>query len=304
MLVLKIKECSLYKGKIMSHSDVATPEWQAGKTQQAPVIDAYPEFEPGSYTFKGVTRPVYKSGKGPAIIVIHEVPGIYDDVCDFAQRLNKEGFTTYLPSLLGTPGMSYSTPNLIKSMSKLCVSKEFNRFAFREEAPIADWLRALARDAHRACGGPGVGAIGMCFSGGFALAMMADESVIAPVLSQPSMPFMLTKKLRHDIDVNPKDIPKIKARMERDDICLIGLRFSGDKMVPGDRFKYLTELLGDKFVGISIDSSPGNSNGIKAAAHSVLTRDYVDDKNHPTYQAFQKVLTLFKKQLMPVPAQA
>lgn len=79
----------------------------------------------------------------------------------------------------------------LKSMSKLCVSKEFNRFAFREEAPIADWLRALARDAHRSCGGPGVGAIGMCFSGGFALAMMADESVIAPVLSQPSMPFML-----------------------------------------------------------------------------------------------------------------
>jgi hypothetical protein len=133
------------------------------------------------------------------------------------------------------------------------------------------------------------------------LAMMADESVIAPVLSQPSMPFMLTEKLRHDIDVNPKDIPKIKARMERDDICLIGLRFSGDKMVPGDRFKYLTELLGDKFVGISIDSSPGNSNNIKAAAHSVLTRDYVDDENHPTYQAFQTVLALFKKQLMPAP---
>jgi dienelactone hydrolase len=282
----------------MTEKDVTTPEWKAGKTKLAPIIDNYPELKPGSYSFNRITRAVYKSGEGPAIIVIHEVPAIYDDVCDFARRLNKEGFTTYLPSLLGTPGMDYSTKNIIKSMSKLCVSKEFNRFAFREEAPIAEWLRALAREAHRACGGPGIGAIGMCFSGGFALAMMADESVIAPVLSQPSMPFMVTKKLRHDIDVNPNDIPKIKARMERDDICLIGLRFTGDKMVPGDRFKYLTEMFGEKFVGISIDSSFGNVNGIKESAHSVLTREYVDEINHPTYQAFQKVLALFKKQLM------
>jgi len=282
----------------MSDSDVDTPEWKAGTTRQAPVMKNYSEFEPGTYTFNGVSRAVYKSGEGPAIIVIHEVPAIYDDVCNFARRLNKEGFTTYLPSLLGTPEMKYSTKNIIKSMAKLCVSKEFNRFAFREEAPIADWLRALARDAHRACGGPGVGAIGMCFSGGFALAMMADESVIAPVLSQPSMPFRLTKKLSHDIDVSAKDIPKIKARMVRDDICLIGLRFTGDKMVPENRFKYLTEMFGEKFVGISIDSSIGNSNDIKAEAHSVLTRDYVDEKDHPTYQAFQKVLALFKKQLM------
>ncbi|WP_339677642.1 dienelactone hydrolase family protein [uncultured Zhongshania sp.] len=284
----------------MPNRAIDTPQWKAGTNKQAPIVEMYPDFEPGSFSFKGVTRPVYKSGEGPAIIVIHEIPGIYDEVWNFARRLNKEGFTTYLPSLIGSPGMSYSTKNLLKSMSKLCVSKEFNRFAFREEAPIADWLRALARDAHRSCGGPGVGAIGMCFSGGFALAMMADESVIAPVLSQPSMPFMLSKKLRHDIDVNPSDIPKIKARMERDDICLIGLRFSGDKMVPENRFRYLTENFGDKFIGISIDSSKGNSHNIKASAHSVLTRDYVDEEDHPTYQAFQQVLALFKKQLLLV----
>jgi dienelactone hydrolase len=281
----------------MSNRAIDTPQWKAYTNKQAPIVEMYPDFEPGSYTFNGVSRPVYKSGEGPAIIVIHEIPGIYDEVWNFARRLNKEGFTTYLPSLLGLPGMAYSTANLVKSTVKLCISKEFNRFAFREEAPIADWLRALARDAHRSCGGPGVGAIGMCFSGGFALAMMADESVIAPVLSQPSMPLTISKKLRRDIDVNASDIPKIKARMERDDICLIGLRFSGDKLVPASRFRYLTETFGEKFVGISIDSASGNSHNIKANAHSVLTRDYVDEKDHPTYQAFQQVLALFKKQL-------
>ena len=281
----------------MSASESDTQEWKAGETQQAPTIEIYPEFEPGTYTFNGDSRAVYKSGQGPAIIVIHEVPAIYDGVFDFARRLNQEGYTTYLPSLLGSPGMSYSTKNVATSMAKLCISKEFNCFASRKEAPVAEWLRALARDVHRTCGGPGVGAIGMCFSGGFALAMMADESVIAPVLSQPSMPFMLTKKLRHDIDVNARDIAKIKARMDRDDICLLGLRFTEDKMVPKDRFEYLSKMFGDKFVGVSIDSSTGNPNGIKPYAHSVLTREYVDQKDHPTHLAFQKVLALFKKQL-------
>ena len=283
----------------MDNKKNETPEWKPGETQQAPAVSDYPEFEPGTYTFDGVTRGVYKSGEGPAIIVIHEIPGIYNEVYNFARRLNNEGFTTYLPSFMGTPGKEYSSGYAAKQMAKLCISKEFNRFAYREEAPVADWLRALARDAHRTCGGPGVGAVGMCFSGGFALAMMADESVIAPVLSQPSMPFGLSKNLRRDIDVKGSDIPKIKSRMERDDICLLALRFSGDSMVPGDRFKYLAETFGDRFVGISIDSSKGNAHGIKSAAHSVLTRDYVDDISHPTYQAFQEVLALYKKQLMP-----
>ncbi len=272
-------------------------EWQQKLSARSPQIKGYEEFQPGSFESDGLERVVYKSGSGPAVIVIHEIPGIYDKVFDFARRLNNSGFTTYLPSLVGEPGRKLSPAYEASSMAKLCISKEFNRFAFGKEAPIASWLRALARHAHATCGGPGVGAVGMCFSGGFALAMMVDECVIAPVLSQPSMPFGLNKKLRRDIDVNRGDLPKIKQHMEDHDICLLGVKFSHDIMSPNDRFKFLKETFGDRFEGVNIDSSPGNPHGNKRIAHSVLTRDFVDEENHPTYQAMQKVVALFEKQL-------
>jgi len=272
-------------------------QWKETKSSQSPKLKGYEEFVPGSFEYEGLKRAVYRSGDGPAVIVIHEIPGIYHKVLDFARRLNQAGYTTYLPSLTGTPGKSLSPGNVLKALGKLCVAKEFNRFALGVEAPIANWLRALARDAHKACGGPGVGAVGMCFSGGFALAMMADEHVIASVMSQPSMPFAVDKSRRHDCDVSTEDIPKIKAHMEMNDSCLLAMRFSNDVMVPGQRFKYLKDTFGDRFEGITIDSSKGNPHKIKSWAHSVLTRDFVDKPGHPTYQAYERILSLFEKQL-------
>ncbi|MDA1073904.1 MAG: dienelactone hydrolase family protein [Proteobacteria bacterium] len=272
--------------------------WIAGAHSGAPLVTGFEDFESGSFTSASFCRPVYRTGSGPAVIVIHEIPGIYDKVFEFARRVRDSGFTVYLPSLLGTPGRPLTLGYGIAAMAKLCVSKEFNRFAYRTEAPIADWLRALARDAHAQCGGPGVGAVGMCFSGGFALAMMADEHVIAPVLSQPSMPFTLNKRMRADIDTRSEDLPRIREHMERHDTCLLGLRFTGDRFVPRERFEYLKETFGERFEAVNIDSSPGNSHGIRAGAHSVLTNDFVDDPDHPTYQALTKVLGLFRRQLL------
>ena len=74
-------------------------------------------------------------------------------------------------------------------MVKVCIAREFTHWALNQTSPIIGWLRALARNLHHEVGGPGVGAVGMCFSGGFALAMMVDDIMVAPVLSQPSMPF-------------------------------------------------------------------------------------------------------------------
>jgi len=273
-------------------------KWKEKSQQQPYQVKAYEEFIAGSFNYEGTERLVYRSGSGPAIIVIHEIPGIYDKVFDFARRLNEAGYTTYLPSLIGKPGKDFSYPYILKSFVKLCISKEFNKFALGKEAPVTNWLRALSRHAHEYCGGPGVGAVGMCFSGGFVMAMMADESVIAPVLSQPAMPLGFTsEKLRNDCDFNSEDIPKIKTHMETHDICALGLRFSHDVMVPSSRFKYLKDTFGDRFEGITIDSSKGNPNKIPQQAHSVLTKDFVDEESHPTYRALQKVLALFEKQL-------
>ena len=273
-------------------------EWIAGTSSISPGVDGYEDFEAGLFKFEGIEKAVYKSGTGPAVIVIHEIPGLYDKVFDFARRLNRSGFTTYLPSLIGVPGKPLTTGYGISSMAKLCIRKEFNRFAKGKEAPISNWLRGLSRHCHSVCGGPGVGAVGMCFSGGFALAMMVDSSVIAPVLSQPSMPFGFSNSRKSDIDVNRADLPKIKQHMTDVDTCLLGLRFTNDVLVPEERFDYLKQEFGDRFVSVNIDSSPGNPHNIKSSAHSVLANDYVDTPEHPTYKALELVLDLFRKQLL------
>src|SRR5438132_2900178 len=145
----------------------------------------YPDLERYEATYDGATRTVFRGGKGPAVIVMHEVPGLYPQVVDFGRRVIDAGMTAYFPSLLGTPGRALSAGYALGSMMRACVSREFATWATGKTSPIVTWLRALAKDAHRECGGPGVGAIGMCLTGGFALAMMTDEVVVAPVLSQP-----------------------------------------------------------------------------------------------------------------------
>jgi len=265
------------------------------------VTSPYPDLEQTEATYEGVTRTVVRGGTGPAVIVIHEIPGLHPGVVAFGQRLIAAGMTAYFPSLFGEPGREASTGYMLRQVARACVSHEFATWATRKTSPIVSWLRALARDAHAACGGPGVGAIGMCLTGGFALAMMVDPTTVAPVLSQPSIPFGLTRARRRDLGVSEADLAAIRART---DACVMGLRFTGDRMSPAERFARLREELGDRFIGIEIDSSPGNAHGIRRSAHSVLARDYDDTPGHPTRLALERVLAFFGERLRAMPATA
>jgi dienelactone hydrolase len=152
---------------------------------------------------------------------------------------------------------------------------------------------------HTECGGPGVGAVGMCFTGGFALAMMVDDIMLAPVLSQPSLPFPITKAHRRDLGISDEDLARVKERCAaEEDLCLLGLRFTGDRTSPPERFQRLRDELGDKFVSVEIDSSPGNPHGHPKGAHSVLTNHLDDTPGTPTREALDKVLELFRSKLL------
>ena len=130
-------------------------------------------------------RTVYRRGAGPAVIVIHEMPGLHPAVVAFADRVAAAGMTVFLPVLFGVVGRPATHPASVLTMvSGMCVRWEFNAWRSGKSSPIVDWLRALARKAHAECGGKGVGAVGMCFTGGFALAMMTEPAVVAPVLSR------------------------------------------------------------------------------------------------------------------------
>ena len=161
---------------------------------------------------------------------------------------------------------------------------------------MTSWLRRLAASEHERCGGPGVGVVGMCFTGGFALGMMVDDVVLAPVLSQPSLPFPLGKRRKADIGISDGDLARVKERTAAG-TCLLGLRFSNDPFCFPERFETLRRELGDAFIAVEIDSAPGNPHGHPKNAHSVLTEHLVDEEGTPTWAALDQTITFFREKL-------
>jgi dienelactone hydrolase len=230
------------------------------------------------------------------VIVIHEIPGITPQVADFGRRVAAAGCTAVLPALFGEPGKPLGVGYALQTLVSGCVAKDFATFATDTTSPGTVWLRELAAQVHDECGGPGVGAVGMCFTGGFALAMMVDDRMLAPVLSQPSLPFPFSKRHRADLGISAGDLARVKERAANGQ-CVLAVRFSEDKSAPPERFDTLRRELGDAFIAVEIDSAPGNPYGIKRRAHSVLTNDLVDEPGHPTREALDQVLGFFRERL-------
>lgn len=258
--------------------------------------DPLDDFERRSFTLESKTREVYLKGSGPAVVVIHEVPGITPQVADFGRRVAERGMTAALPHLFGNPGEGLSVPYAASSLAWTCVAREFTTLGTGATSAVTVWLRALAKVLHDECGGPGVGAVGMCLTGGFALAMMVDDTVVAPVLSQPSLPVALGKGQRSALGISDADLDRVKERTASG-ACVLGLRFTHDRLVPGERFERLRQELGDAFLAVEIDSGPSNPDAIPRIAHSVLTNDLVDEPGHPTRAALDQVLDFFAERL-------
>jgi len=256
-------------------------------------------YDARDFEHDGLTREVFVRGEGPGIVVMTEVPGIYDEVIEFADRLVDAGYRVYLPDLIGTPGKPFSNGYALQSIARACIAREFHVLASHGSSPITTWLRALARKAHEECGGPGVGCIGMCLTGNFGLAMMVDESVMAPVLSQPSLPFPFGRERRAALHISDADLEIVKKRVEQNGCKVLGLRFTGDPMCPPERFESLRRELGGGFEGIEIDSSKENPHGNAPTAHSVVTKDLIDEAGHPTREALDRVMGFFAERLRP-----
>ena len=264
------------------------------------------DFERDFFTHDDVSRIVYRLGTGPAVIVMAEIPGITPKVAAFARKVAAIGCTAVVPHLFGTPGRDVdpATTNALataayaaSSIVPACISKEFTVFATGQSSPVVTWLRALAAHEHERCGGPGVGAVGMCFTGGFALAMAVDDRMLAPVLSQPSMPVAIGRRRAHNIDISPADLEIVKHRCANEGLQVLGLRFTSDRLVPKARFDFLREQLGDAFVAVELDDADANP----AAAmdpHSVLTEHLIDEPGQPTRAALDQVLDLFRSRLL------
>ena len=227
---------------------------------------------------RATTHPVWRKGVGPGVVVIHEIPGITPEVVTFGEEVVAAGFTVVMPSLFGTDGAPMTAARAVGVLGRVCVSREFTTLRTGETTPVASWLRSLARDLHAELGGPGVGALGMCFTGGFALAMMVDPSVTAPVLCQPSAPFAVTPARSRDVNLSPGDLDVVRGRCAADQRVL-GVRYRSDPAV-GRRFETLTAELGDAFIRVELDGR----------GHSTVTE-------HRSQVAVDAVLAFFTERL-------
>ncbi len=164
------------------------------------------------------------------------------------------GFTVWMPSLFGRDGAVPQAEEGKAVMQRACVSAEFRAFAANESSPVTQWLRALAAHAHEECGGPGVGAIGMCFTGNFALSMMLEPAMLAPVLSQPSLPLNDPAGMH----IAPDELAAVKERLEREDLTVLAYRFEGDRFCTAERFAAYEQALGDRFVQRVLPAAAAN----------------------------------------------
>ncbi|MBL0173555.1 MAG: dienelactone hydrolase family protein [Gemmatimonadaceae bacterium] len=267
--------------------------------------DSLADFDIREITLNDVTKTVYVAGIGPAVIVMTEMPGITPEVARFSRWVRDAGFTVYMPSLFGRDGANPSVEEGVATFQRACISAEFRAMAGNASSPVTQWLRALARLAHQQCGGPGVGAIGMCFTGNFALTMMLEASVLAPVLSQPSLPLDNPAGL----EIAPEELASVRARLERDDLTVMAYRFSGDKFCKAERFAAYTAALGDRFIGHVLPDSAAKRAGLApfsehavATPHSVVTAHLIDEAGQPTIAARDEILAFFARRLGTAPA--
>ncbi len=271
------------------------------KPRRLDVDDPLDDFERRSVAFEANTKTVYTAGRGPGVIVMTEMPGISPHVARFARWVRDAGFTVYMPSLFGRDGAVPQAAEGVEIFKRACVSAEFKALAANESSPVTQWLMSLARLAHAECGGPGVGAIGMCFTGNFALTMMLEPAVLAPVLSQPTLPL----KDPAGLEISPGDLAAVRERLDRDDLSVLAFRFEGDPYCRAERFAAYKAALGQRFVARVLPDSAANRDTppffqqVVAQPHSVVTAHLIDEAGQPTLQARDEILAFFGQRLSP-----
>ncbi len=263
--------------------------------------DPLDDFAHREITLHGAAKIVHVAGSGPAVIVMTEMPGISPHVARFSRWVREAGFTVYMPSLFGRDGAVPSAEEGAAVFQRACVSAEFRAFAANGSSPVTQWLRALARLAHQECGGPGVGAIGMCFTGNFALTMMLEPAMLAPILSQPALPL----NDPGGIEIAPDEVKTVRERLEREDLTVLAYRFDGDRFCTAQRFAAYARALGDRFIGRVLPDSAANTDVPPFFArhvrcpHSVVTAHLIDEAGQPTIAARDEILSFFARRLAP-----
>lgn len=187
-----------------------------------------------------ITRSVLRAPRlGPSVIVIHEATGLTERTLGIAERLAGVGLTPVLPVLAGRP-----IPGRLESaqiFKTICTAALFGAWSSRAPASIVSWLDALAEHEYDLSRRRPVGVIGMCFSGGYALAMALRPQIGAAVASQPAFPVAIPGRRRR-LGIRPGDVAELSKRTGLG-ASVRALRFQCDPLSPAARQRELHDSL-------------------------------------------------------------
>lgn len=233
-----------------------------------------------------ISHDIYRRGAGAPVILLQELPGIGQETLFLADQLVSAGFEVVMPHLFGPIGQTSIAGNLARVM---CLRKEFHLMSRDRSSPIADWIRLLCRKIKDEAGTDGVGVIGMCLTGNFAITLIGDDSVLAAVASQPAMPFFKQAELH----MSPAEISQSRQALDAKGPMQV-LRFENDPLCTAKKSECIHRTFNDDGVNrVKEITLPGKG-------HSVLTLDFVDEAGHPTRQALDNVIDYFTSKLKPL----
>ncbi|MEZ5288221.1 MAG: dienelactone hydrolase family protein [Vicinamibacterales bacterium] len=269
-----------------------------------PALEGYQQFTfaaagPPEAGEAAISHLVYHRGDGPAVLILHELPGLSPAALRFGRRLADRGFHCYLPLLFGEPGQHQS----MASYRRLCISREFARLQSGVSAPIVDWLRRLAADISSRHGGASIGAIGMCLTGAFAIPLVLERCVTAPVVAQPGIPFSFTFSAvgmgrgawMSQLNIADADLEEAAVRARTDGITLMATRFRRDRVCPAARIDRVAQAFGDHMVRRELDGGSA-----LRPPHATLTEEYErapDAPTHPTRVLFEELVAFLHARL-------
>jgi hypothetical protein len=133
----------------------------------------------------------------------------------------------------------------------------------------------------------------MCFTGNFALSMMLEPAMLAPVLSQPSLPLVGAGGMH----IAPDELAAVKARLDEEDLTVLAYRFEGDSFCRAARFDAYANALGDRFQPRVLPDAAASPDAPMKNPHSVVTLHLIDRAGEPTRQAVDEILDFFGKRL-------
>ena len=217
------------------------------------------------------TPAVYRIGdaNAPSVMLLHELPGLTSEDLGTARRLSQHGFAVYVPLMFGSIGQD----NVPLGYFQACARANFVCGKRATRSPIQDWLAELFEAIGRRSQLP-VGAIGMCLTGSFPLALLGAGAQAA-VVCQPTVPF--TALFFRPVGDEKSDLGTSDADLAcalKSTVPILAMRFANDRLCPPERLAALQARFGAR-VAIATLQEHG---------HSTLARDCHPDAFADTVQ--------------------